>query len=112
MKFGPSAPVTVIATILAIYAPAMAEEPMTDTAAFWAAPTVDGGKCCKTLGEVRANIDRIDRELVRLMAERGKYVHEAGRFKKNPAQVEAPERAEAAVQKAKYMATKTASIRP
>jgi isochorismate pyruvate lyase len=34
------------------------------------------------------------------MAERGRYVHEAAPFKANPAQVEAPERAEAVVQKA------------
>jgi isochorismate pyruvate lyase len=52
------------------------------------------------LGEVRSNIDRLDREIVRLIAERSQYVHEAARFKANPAQVEAPERAEAVVRKA------------
>ena len=72
--------------------------------AYWGTPTVDGGKCCNTLAEVRTNIDRIDRELVRLMAERGQYVHEAARFKKDPAAVEDPKRAEAVVQKAKRLA--------
>jgi isochorismate pyruvate lyase len=81
-----------------------AEEPTTTTSAFWGSPTVDKGACCSTLAEVRQNIDRIDRELVRLMAERGRYVHEATRFKANPAQVEAPERAEAVVRKAMSLA--------
>ena len=81
-----------------------AEEPTTATPAFWGSPTVDKGACCSTLAEVRQNIDRIDRELVRLMAERGRYVHEASRFKANPAQVEAPERAEAVVRKAMSLA--------
>jgi isochorismate pyruvate lyase len=77
-----------------------AEEPTTATPALWGSPTVNNGACCETLGEVRKNIDRLDREIVRLMAERGRYVHEAARFKANPSQVEAPERAEAVVQKA------------
>jgi isochorismate pyruvate lyase len=81
-----------------------AEEPATTIPALWGSPTVDNGACCETLGEVRKNIDRLDREIVRLMAERGRYVHEAARFKANPAQVEAPERAEAVVQKAISMA--------
>ncbi len=79
---------------------AYAEEPATDSPALWGSPTVDNGACCKTLGEVRSNIDRLDREIVRLIAERSHYVHEAARFKANPAQVEAPERAEAVVRKA------------
>jgi isochorismate pyruvate lyase len=83
---------------------AHAEEPTTTTPALWGSPTVDNGACCSTLAEVRQNIDRIDRELVRLMAERGRYVHEASRFKANPAQVEAPERAEAVGRKAMSLA--------
>lgn len=81
-------------------ASAYAEEPATDSPALWGSPGVDHGACCKTLGEVRGNIDRLDREIVRLIAERSHYVHEAARFKANPAQVEAPERAEAVVRKA------------
>jgi len=87
-------------------AAARAEEPAINTPALWGSPTVDNGACCSTLAEVRQNIDRIDRELVRLMAERGRYVHEASRFKANPAQVEAPERAEAVVRKAMSLAEK------
>jgi isochorismate pyruvate lyase len=81
-----------------------AEEPATASPALWGSPTVDNGACCATLGEVRQNIDRLDREIVRLIAERGRYVHEAARFKANPAQVEAPQRVEVVVQKAMALA--------
>jgi len=94
----------VVLLTLLIPAVAWAEEPVTNAPALWGSPTVDNGACCKTLGEVRSNIDRLDREIVRLMAERGRYVHEAARFKANPAQVEAPERAEAVVKKAMALA--------
>lgn len=96
----------IFACILALLLPtaALAEEPSTSAPALWGSPTLDNGACCKTLGEVRTNIDRLDREIVRLIAERGRYVHEAARFKANPAQVEAPQRAEAVVQKAMTLA--------
>ncbi|WJR79119.1 chorismate mutase [Bradyrhizobium sp. NP1] len=94
----------VIAAFVLGAAAAHAEEPSTTRPALWGSPTVDNGACCKTLREVRDNIDRLDREIVRLMAERGRYVHEAARFKENPAQVEAPERAEAVVRKAMTLA--------
>ena len=38
------------------------------------------------------------------MAERSKYVHEAARFKKSAAEVEAPQRVEQVVRKAKALA--------
>ena len=38
---------------------------------------------CKSLEEVRANIDRIDDAIIRLIAERGEYVRQASGFKKN-----------------------------
>ena len=43
--------------------PALAEEPNTDTPAYRGLPTVGGGRCCQTLGEVRDNIDRLDGEI-------------------------------------------------
>lgn len=76
----------------------------TEAPAFWGAPTVDGGKCCATLGEVRENIDRIDAALIALMAERGRYVHEAARFKPNPAAVEDKARVEAIIRKVRRLA--------
>jgi isochorismate pyruvate lyase len=72
--------------------------------AYWGAPSVDGGKCCASLVEVRDNIDRLDRQIIALMAERGKYVAEAGRFKADPAAVSAPARVEAIIAKVKTIA--------
>lgn len=72
--------------------------------AYWGAPSVDGGKCCASLLEVRDNIDRLDRQIIALMAERGKYVAEAGRFKADPAAVSAPARVEAIIAKVKTIA--------
>lgn len=62
-------------TLLAILlsAPASAQAPATP--------------CCRTLGEVRTNIDRIDDQILRLMAERSRYVAQAGRFKTSAATV-------------------------
>jgi isochorismate pyruvate lyase len=74
--------------------------------AYWGSPSVNGGECCATLVEVRDNIDRIDHEIVRLMAERGKYVAEAGRFKKDPAAVSAPARVDAIIEKVRLDAEK------
>ncbi len=54
---------------------------------------------------MRQNIDRIDHAIVGLMAERGKYVAEAGRFKKDPAAVSAPARVEAIIAKVRADAT-------
>ena len=48
---------------------------------------------------MRDNIDRIDHAIVALIAERGKYVAEAGRFKADPAAVSAPARVDAIVAK-------------
>jgi isochorismate pyruvate lyase len=72
--------------------------------AYWGAPSANGGKCCATLLEVRDNIDRIDRAIIALMAERGQYVAEAGRFKANPAAVSAPARVEAIIAKVRTIA--------
>lgn len=38
---------------------------------------------CKNLEEVRTNIDRIDNEIIKLIAERETYVIQASNFKKN-----------------------------
>jgi len=42
---------------------------------------------CATLADVRANIDRLDDEIVRLIAERAMYVKDAARFKRDAFQV-------------------------
>lgn len=47
---------------------------------------------CKTLEETRKNIDKIDNEIVKLIAERTKYVKKAAEFKKDDNDVKAPDR--------------------
>lgn len=47
---------------------------------------------CRNLAEVRQQIDRLDRQLVALIAERGAYVAQAARFKSSVAEVPAPQR--------------------
>jgi isochorismate pyruvate lyase len=87
----------------ALAAPAFADD-AADHPAYWGTPSVDGGKCCATLADVRDNIDRIDKQMIALMAERAKYVAEAGRFKRDPAAVSAPARVEAIIAKVKGFA--------
>jgi isochorismate pyruvate lyase len=47
---------------------------------------------CQSLDEIRAGMDAIDREIVRLIALRIHYVRNAAKFKTSPANVAAPER--------------------
>lgn len=47
---------------------------------------------CNSLGEIRAEIDRLDDAIVALMAERAMYVKDAARFKRDAYQVSAPAR--------------------
>jgi isochorismate pyruvate lyase len=54
---------------------------------------------CQTIEEVRENIDRIDRQIVALLAERGTYVKQAARFKKTTDDVKAPQRVEQVIAK-------------
>lgn len=60
---------------------------------------------CESLEEVRANIDRIDDEIIRLIAERGSYVVQASAFKKSEDGVKAPKRVEAVIQKVRSKAS-------
>ena len=52
-----------------------------------------------SLAAVRSNIDRIDREIVALLAERGRYVLEAARFKTSETAVRASDRVEQVIAK-------------
>jgi isochorismate pyruvate lyase len=53
---------------------------------------------CASLEEVRAQIDRIDRQIVSLIGERADYVKAAARFKDSEHAVSAPERFSAMLQ--------------
>lgn len=59
---------------------------------------------CNSLEEVRANIDRIDNEIIKLIAERGTYVVQASSFKKSEDNVKAPNRVEAVINKVRNKA--------
>jgi isochorismate pyruvate lyase len=54
---------------------------------------------CNSIEEVRSNIDRIDRQIVTLLAQRGTYVKQAARFKKTTTDVKAPQRVEQVITK-------------
>jgi len=61
---------------------------------------------CANLAEVRANIDRLDDEIVRLIAKRALYVKDAARFKRDAYQVSAPARQAQVFDKARALATR------
>lgn len=54
---------------------------------------------CDSIQDVRTHIDRIDRQIVALLAERGGYVNQAARFKKTADDVRAPQRVEQVISK-------------
>jgi isochorismate pyruvate lyase len=90
---------TILAALLLLTSGAARADDAATHPAYWGSSSLDGGKCCTTLVQVRDNIDRIDHAIVALMAERGKYVAEAGRFKPDPAAVSAPARVDAIIVK-------------
>ena len=53
---------------------------------------MEGVNSATSLRRVRRSIDRIDRQLVRLLAERAGFVTAATRFKRTPGEVRAPAR--------------------
>lgn len=59
---------------------------------------------CKNLEEVRENIDRIDNEIIKLIAERGRYVIQASNFKKDEEGVKDTARVEKVIQKVREKA--------
>ncbi len=58
---------------------------------------------CSSLEEIRAHIDRIDRQIVALLAERGGYVKQAAHFKKTADEVKAPQRVEQVIGKVREL---------
>jgi isochorismate pyruvate lyase len=59
---------------------------------------------CENLEQVRENIDRIDREIVKLIAERSTYVAQAAKFKNMTDDVKAPQRVEKIIEKVRNLA--------
>ncbi len=54
---------------------------------------------CENIEEVRINIDRVDRQIVKLISERSGYVKQAALFKKDVDAVKAPQRVEQVIEK-------------
>lgn len=59
---------------------------------------------CQSLEQVRENIDRLDRQIVPLLAERAGYVEQAAGFKETKAKVVDTDRIEAIVRKIRHLA--------
>lgn len=64
---------------------------------------------CKSLGDVRQNIDQLDRKIVALLAERSEYVRQAAKFKQTKAAVVDLERIEAIIVKVRHLAIEEGS---
>ena len=62
---------------------------------------------CDNLAQVRERIDAIDEQIVALLAERGRYVKDAARFKRDAFQVSAPQRQQQVFDKVKRLAEQT-----
>lgn len=54
---------------------------------------------CENMTDIRNEIDRIDRKVISLIAERAQYVSSASKFKKDKTSVKAPERVKALLEK-------------
>ena len=59
---------------------------------------------CTSLADVRVEIDRLDEQIVRLLAERGAYVLAAARFKRSAGEVKAPLRVEQIIERVRRLA--------
>lgn len=59
---------------------------------------------CESIDEVRNNINKIDEEIVKLIALRGGFVKQAASFKKDSNDVKAPKRVEEVIKKVKNLA--------
>ena len=65
---------------------------------------MDNATLCANIEDVRVHIDRIDRQIVSLLAERGSYVKQAAKFKRSTEDVKAPQRVEQVILKVTELA--------
>ena len=61
-------------------------------------------KQCSSLEEVREEIDKLDDQIVELIAKRNRYIHQAASFKESVEEVKAPDRVDAVIQKVRQKA--------
>ncbi len=65
---------------------------------------------CASLAQVREQIDRIDAQIVQLLAERGGYVLAAARFKTSAEDVRAPQRVEQVIARVRALAEQQGAL--
>lgn len=59
---------------------------------------------CESMADVRRNVDRLDQEIVALLAERSRYVAQAARIKEDIDTVRLPDRIEQVIDNVKRLA--------
>ena len=64
---------------------------------------------CNSIDEVRNNINNIDEQIVKLIAQRDEFVKQAAKFKKDSDAVKAPKRVEEVINKVKDLAKSTSA---
>ena len=64
---------------------------------------------CNSIDEVRNNINNIDEQIVKLIAQRDEFVKQAAKFKKDSDDVKAPKRVEEVINKVKDLAKSTSA---
>ena len=64
---------------------------------------------CNSIEEVRNNINNIDEQIVKLIAQRSEFVKQAAKFKKDSDDVKAPKRVEEVINKVKDLAKSTSA---
>ncbi len=61
-------------------------------------------KECSSLEEVRAEIDKLDDQIVELLAERNAYIHQAVKFKQTVEEVKAKDRVKEVLERVRHKA--------
>lgn len=61
-------------------------------------------KECKSLKEVREEIDKLDDEIVKLVAKRAQYIHQAVKFKNSIDEIKAKDRVDEVLQNVRHEA--------
>jgi isochorismate pyruvate lyase len=61
-------------------------------------------KECQTLEALRTEIDALDDQIVDLIAERNRYIHQASKFKQSVEEIKADERIETVINRVRHRA--------
>lgn len=61
-------------------------------------------KECSSLEELRAEVDKVDDQIVDLIAERNRYIHQASKFKQSVDEIKADDRIEAVMDRVRHRA--------